>query len=41
MKMVEVWLIFNLFIPFGEVLMHTYMDNLRCRSAGHVNCGAV
>lgn len=29
MKMVEVWLIFNLFIPFLEVLLHTYMDNLR------------
>ena len=30
MKMVEVWLIFNLFIPFLEVLLHTYMDSLRC-----------
>ena len=28
-KMVEVWLIFNLFIPFSEVLLHTYMDYLR------------
>ena len=27
--MVEVWLIFNLFIPFSEVLLHTYMDYLR------------
>ena len=25
----KVWLIFNLFIPFAEVLLHTYMDNLR------------
>ena len=30
-KMVEVWLIFNLFIPFLEVLLHTYMDHLRCQ----------
>ena len=28
-KMVEIWLIFNLFIPFSEVLLHTYMDYLR------------
>ena len=27
--MVEIWLIFNLFIPFAEVLLHTYMDTLR------------
>ena len=25
----KIWLIFNLFIPFAEVLLHTYMDNLR------------
>ena len=23
-KMVDVWLVFNLFIPFLEVLLHTY-----------------
>ena len=27
--MIDVWLIFNLLIPFLEVLMHTYMDSLR------------
>ena len=30
--MVEIWLIFNLFIPFAEVLLHTYMDTLRWES---------
>ena len=24
LKMVDIWLIFNLFIPFVEVLLHTY-----------------
>ena len=28
-KMVDVWFIFNLMIPFFEVLLHTYIDNLR------------
>ena len=28
-KMVDIWLIFNLFLPFLEVLLHTYMDSLR------------
>ena len=28
-KMMEVWLIFNLFIPFAEVLLHTLIDQLR------------
>jgi len=28
-KMVDVWLVFNLFIPFLEVLLHTYKDNLQ------------
>ena len=28
-KMVDVWLIFNLLLPFIEVLVHTYMDTLR------------
>ena len=36
LKMVEIWLIFNLFIPFGEVLLHTYMDTLRyIKTSGH------
>jgi hypothetical protein len=30
--MVEIWLIFNLFVPFFEVLLHIYMDSLR---SGH------
>ena len=29
MKMVEVWLIFNLFLPFSDVLLHTYTDHIR------------
>ncbi len=28
-KMMDVWCIFNLFIPFIEVVIQTYMDNLR------------
>ncbi len=28
-KMIDVWLIFNLFIPFLEVLLHTLIDGLR------------
>ena len=28
-KMIDIWLIFNLFIPFTEVLLHTYIDSLR------------
>ena len=28
-KMMDIWLIFNLFIPFSEVLLHTYIDSLR------------
>ena len=29
MKMVDAWLLFNLFYPFIVVLLHTYMDTLR------------
>ena len=29
MKMMDVWLLFNLMYPFIVVLMHTYMDTLR------------
>ena len=29
MKMVEVWLIFNLLLPFSDVLLHTYTDHVR------------
>ena len=28
-KMMDVWLIFNLILPFTEVLLHTYKDYLR------------
>ena len=28
-KMVDVWLIFNLIIPFVLIVIHTYMDTLR------------
>ena len=28
-KMMDVWLIFTLFIPFFEIILHTYMDTLR------------
>ena len=27
--MIDVWLIFNLLVPFFTVLLHTYMDSLR------------
>ena len=29
MKMIDVWLLFNLLLPFIIVLIHTYMDTLR------------
>ena len=29
MKMVDVWLLFSLLLPFTVVLTHTYMDTLR------------
>ena len=29
MKMIDVWLLFNLLYPFIVVLIHTYMDSLR------------
>ena len=28
-KMIDVWMIFNLFIPFFEILLFTYIDNLQ------------
>ena len=36
-KMVDVWLIFNLMLPFFEVLLHTYMDSLRNDDDREVN----
>ena len=29
LKMIDVWLLFNLLYPFIVVLIHTYMDTLR------------
>lgn len=29
LKGVDVWLVFNLLVPFAEVLLHTYIDSLR------------
>jgi len=37
LKMVDIWLIFNLFIPFLEVLLHTYKDNLQVEEDREVN----
>ena len=31
-KMIDIWLIFNLLLPFIEVLIHSYMDTLRYNS---------
>ena len=28
-KMMDIWLIFNLLVPFTEICLHTYMDMLR------------
>ncbi len=36
-KMIDVWLIFNLFIPFCEVLLHTFIDSLREEEFRDVN----
>ena len=33
-KMIDIWLIFNLLLPFILVLLHTYMDSLRTDSKG-------
>ena len=32
-KMIDIWLIFNLLLPFILVLLHTYMDSLRTESS--------
>ena len=37
MKMVDVWLLFNLLYPFIVVLMHTYMDTLRNDEEREIN----
>ena len=37
MKMVDVWLLFNLLLPFIIVLLHTYMDTLRNDDEREIN----
>ena len=37
MKMVDVWLLFNLLYPFIVVLLHTYMDSLRNDEEREIN----
>ena len=37
MKMVDVWLLFNLLYPFIVVLMHTYIDTLRSDGDREIN----
>ena len=37
MKMVDVWLLFNLLLPFIIVLLHTYMDSLRNDEEREIN----
>ncbi len=36
-KMMDVWCIFNLFVPFAEVVIQTYMDNLREEESRAIN----
>ena len=36
-KMIDIWLIFNLILPFIEVLIHTYMDTLRDDEEREIN----
>ena len=37
MKMIDVWLLFNLLYPFIVVLLHTYMDTLRNDDEREIN----
>ena len=37
MKMVDVWLLFNLLYPFIVVLIHTYMDTIRNDEEREIN----
>ena len=37
MKMIDVWLLFNLLYPFIIVLLHTYMDTLRNDEEREIN----
>ena len=29
LKMIDVWLFFNLLVPFSLIIIHTYMEKLR------------
>ena len=33
LKMIDIWLIFNLIVPFLLILVHTYMDTLRSEAS--------
>ena len=35
--MMDIWLIFNLLLPFMEVLLHTYIDHLRSDEDREIN----
>jgi hypothetical protein len=35
--MVEVWMLFSLFLPFLEVVLQTYVNYLRCQEAADCN----
>ena len=36
-KMMDAWLLFNLFVPFSEVLLHTFIDSLREEDKREIN----
>ncbi len=36
-KMIDVWLIFNLFVPFSEVILHTLIDSQREETDREIN----
>lgn len=36
-KMIDIWLIFSQLIPFVEVMLHTFMDNLRDDDEREIN----
>ena len=37
MKMIDIWLLFNLILPFIVVILHTYMDTLRNDEEREIN----
>ena len=38
--MIDIWLVFNLFIPCFEILLHIYMNSLR-EAIGHLDKGEI